>query len=99
MNGTESAKAKCNLLTVRYKAHYDKWNTESDDRKLFCNIYEQLSEALNAMSEVENLFVWSAFAKHFTAATKLMDEIAIRFCCKGKRFDGKCDHGCCNCHR
>lgn len=45
------------------------------DRRLFLNIYDQLIEALDEMSKIENSFIWDAFNESYQRETTLLDKI------------------------
>jgi hypothetical protein len=64
------------LVTEKY---YDKWVNETDDRKLFCNQYELIIEALEDLKNVNSILLLSSFNIEFSERLKEMEQIIKRF--------------------
>ncbi len=81
MDSKKTVETKKNLLVFHFGSYYNGWKAEevNDDRLLFCNMYDQLNDALDAMAKMKNNFVWSAFNKESKEQEKQMCEIVKRF--------------------
>ena len=75
----ESYKLKKRLLSLNYKKKAEEWKNETDDRRLFSNLYYMIDEALEEMKNVENNYIWCAFNKKFSEDIQTLDEILNRF--------------------
>lgn len=62
-----------------YKEKAEAWKDANDDRRIFSNTYYMMVEALEAMKEVDNLYVKRAFAKEFAIDLATLNEIENRF--------------------
>lgn len=85
MNSKKNAETKKQLLEFHFGRYYHRWTEEEqeqsigDDRNVFLRMYEQLVEAIEAMSKMNNSFVWVAFTKQMKEQEKEMCEIVKRF--------------------
>lgn len=59
--GKMSADLKRRYLKHNYEKCRKEYEGFNDDRRVFCNIYDILIEALNVMEKVDNNFIWVAF--------------------------------------
>ena len=76
----KSYETKMSLLKNVYGKKYHEWSGKyTDDRQLYCNLYEMLVEALEAIKNIENNFIWCAFNKEFKAELGIMHDIEERF--------------------
>ena len=77
----KSAEIKMNVFTGVFTKYYKQWDAEGvkDDRRVFCNMYEILKEALQASAEVTNNTIWVAFNEYFRKEERIMCEIVKRF--------------------
>lgn len=75
----EYADLKARILKRCFGKYHDEWADAEDDRYLVHSIYDQLMDALEAMENVNNSFVWCAFNRGFTAEWNVMAEIVERF--------------------
>jgi len=55
------------------------WDDKQDDRMLFCNIFDKLREAVDAMESVHNNTMWVAFNRLYSEDMARMDDIVHRF--------------------
>jgi len=76
---TAWVKKKLEYHEFKYKKIYDKWTEFNDDRRLFCNMYEIIRDAILAISEVDNNFVQVAFNHEENIKYETMDEIVNYF--------------------
>lgn len=77
----QRAELRRDLLKLRFQKQYEEWKKGwfCDDRLVFCNVYEILLEALDAMEKVDNSFVWVAFVRRFNEETQKLAEIKETF--------------------
>lgn len=85
MTSKQKAESKKNVLDFHFGRYYRLWiaeeevDTFNDDRNIFLRMYEQLSEAIDAMAKMNNSFVWVAFNGQMKEQEKEMCEIVKRF--------------------
>ena len=71
---------KKNLLKTNYSEQREEWKGVCyDDRRLYCDIFDMLTEALDDMQGVENNWVWAAFNEQFSKELKMLDQIKTNF--------------------
>lgn len=75
----KSANLKIELLKINYKKYREAWKDEQDDRLVFCNTYDMILEACEAMRSVTNNFIWVAFNKHYCEEEQLLKSIIEHF--------------------
>lgn len=78
LNG-EAMDTKIKLLNLRYGKCRKAWESTSDDRKVFCNIYDMLVEACECMKSVSNNLIHVAFNRQFKEEEETLKEILLRF--------------------
>lgn len=71
--------SKKRFLTKYYSYYRIKYARYLDDRRLFCNTYDLLSEALEEMRNLNSILLSCAFNDIFRKETELMDRIIHRF--------------------
>lgn len=78
---SEWASKKLDYMKFKYSKKYQKWIEEKhgDDRTLFCNIYNQIQDAINAVGSVNNNYVHVAMNKMIGADFETLDAIAEAF--------------------
>ena len=79
MDSKRRAELKASLLKLSFGKYHDEWVNAHDDRYLVHSIYNQLMDALEAMKDVSNHFVWCAFNREFITEWNEMAEIVGRF--------------------
>lgn len=62
-----------------YKEDAERWQNESDDRKLFSITYEKLVEAINSLPDEPHLTVCVAMNQYIRAEKDMMDSIREHF--------------------
>lgn len=69
------------VFEFTYGKAYSEWNEKNyhDDRLIFCNIYRMLLEAYDAMSTVENNYIWCAFNHEIEEDEKRLKRILKNF--------------------
>ena len=69
------------ILKTEFGKLYQAWNDPrpGDDRCIFCNLYEMLWDACEAMKGVENNLVRVAFDTQMKKEIETMQKIASRF--------------------
>ena len=95
LNG-EAMDTKIKLLNLRYGKYRKAWEGTSDDRKVFCNIYDMLVEACECMKSVRNNLIHVAFNRQFKEEEETLKEILQRFTEKkevGHEGHPECDTG------
>lgn len=75
----ESSTLKKRYLKLLFGKEREEYKNQKDDRGLFCNTYDILMEACNAMSNVENNTIWVAFNRYFNEEVEALEEIKERF--------------------
>lgn len=75
----KSANLKIELLKINYKKYRETWKDEQDDRLVFCNTYDMILEACEAMKSVTNNFIWVAFNEHYREEEQLLNDIIKHF--------------------
>lgn len=77
----KSANIKIECLKLNFEKQYKEWRTAGfkDDRWLFCNIYDLLMEATEAMRSVNSNYVWCAFNHEFSKDYDTLVAIKNRF--------------------
>ena len=75
----KSVEIKRNLLKLSFGDNRKEWEGLTDDRCIFCNIYDMLIESLEEMENVESNFVWCAFNEKFNEEFKTLKKIKQRF--------------------
>ena len=72
---------KIECLKLNFEKQYRAWKQQgvTDDRSLFCNVYDLLMEATEAMRSVDNSYVWCAFNHEFNKDYGTLKEIKDRF--------------------
>lgn len=73
------ARIRIKVLKNKYLSFREKWDNESDDRGLFCNMFDRLLEAEESMIGVKNNSVWCAWAHAAEEDEKTLDEIVSFF--------------------
>lgn len=63
----------------RYEEDAVRWEHESDDRRVFHNIYKNIVEALKSLPEEPHLWVCVAMNNLIAKETKTLDEIQKHF--------------------
>ena len=67
-------------LELMYGDLYTEWNGKyHDDRQIYCNIYNQMMEALEALNGMANVYVWVAVRHEMNRDEKVMREIEQKF--------------------
>lgn len=81
MNRKKHSETVKNMIEFHFGEYYRRWNEAGldDDRNIFVAMYDQLTEAADAMSKVDNSFVWIAFREKMKEQEKTMCEIVKRF--------------------
>lgn len=67
------------LLKLIYGDKAQQWAKETDDRKLFSNMYYILLEALQIASNIDNTFIRNAVLTQFKEERASMDKILEKF--------------------
>lgn len=75
----KSSKIKKRYLKLSFGKEREEYKNQTDDRGLFCNTYDILMEACEAMSNVENNTIWVAFNRYFRQEVETLEEIKQRF--------------------
>lgn len=80
-NVEKSVNIKIECLELNFEKQYKEWRAAGfkDDRLLFCNIYDLLMEATEAMRSVDNNYVWCAFNHEFEKDLNTLISIKGRF--------------------
>tara|TARA_R110002020_G_scaffold38762_1_gene116057 strand:+ start:295 stop:555 length:261 start_codon:yes stop_codon:yes gene_type:complete len=63
----------------KYRAFYEAWGNQRDDRKVFCNIYEQIVKANEHMKKVNCNYINVAMIKAQEEDEETMDSILSRW--------------------
>ena len=75
---------KIAVLEMEYGKKADEWNNiyppVSDDRRVYINIYHQLIEAVQSLTDNPNTIVCVAMNRYITEEKKTLDEIKEAFC-------------------
>lgn len=75
---------KLAVLEMEYSKKADEWNNlyppVSDDRRVYINIYHQLIEAVQSLTDNPNTIVCVAMNRYITEEKKTLDEIKKVFC-------------------
>lgn len=74
-NISESANAKRTLLRYYFGKKREEYKGFTDDRQVFCNIYDMLMQSLDEMEKVENNYIWVAFNKAYREDFNTLKEI------------------------
>ncbi|MCC8163488.1 MAG: hypothetical protein LIO86_10110 [Lachnospiraceae bacterium] len=78
--GKKKVQIKRDCLELNYGVQYRRWKgVHCDDRQLFCNVYEMLAEALDAMEGVDNTLIWIGFNTQYEKEMKILADIQERF--------------------
>lgn len=75
----KSADIKRQHLSFQFGKLRNQFECFNDDRKVFCNIYDMLMEAIDAMAIVENNLIWVAFNNEYRKEYSTLQSIADRF--------------------
>lgn len=75
----KSAELKRNILRLNFGKMRKQFDCFDDDRKVFCNTYDMLMEAINAMETIENNLIWIAFNNQYHKEYSELQSIADRF--------------------
>ena len=71
-------------LEMEYGKKAEEWNNfyppVSDDRRVYINIYHQLIEAVQSLTDNPNTIVCVAMNRYITEEKKTLDEIKEAFC-------------------
>ena len=70
---------KRQYMDCKFKKYRKMWEDKRDDRMLFCNIFDKLREAVDAMESVHNNTIWVAFNRLYHEDMDRMDDIVYRF--------------------
>ncbi len=74
----------------KFKAYYDAWQNESDDRALFCRLYESILEECENMKKVKSNYINVAFNRLVKEDEEMMNEIVSFFTGETTRsYDGE----------
>lgn len=75
---------KIAVLEMEYGKKADEWNNiyppVSDDRRVYINIYHQLIEAVQSLTDNPNTIVCVAMNRYIIEEKKTLDEIKEAFC-------------------
>ena len=75
---------KIAVLEMEYGKKADEWNNlyppVSDDRRVYINIYHQLVEAVQSLTDNPNTIVCVAMNRYIAEEKKTLDEIKKVFC-------------------
>lgn len=75
---------KITVLEMEYGKKADEWNNlyppVSDDRRVYINIYHQLIEAVQSLTDNPNNIVCVAMNRYINEEKKTLDEIKKVFC-------------------
>lgn len=78
LNG-EAMDTKIKLLGLRYGKYRKAWEDTTDDRKVFCNMYDMLIGACECMKSVGNNLIHVAFNRQFEDEERSLEKIVQRF--------------------
>ena len=70
---------KLRVFNSIYGEYRKAYEGQHDDRGLYCNMFDIMTEALEAMRKVKNNTIWVAFNHHFREEQKTMCEIVKHF--------------------
>lgn len=72
---------KLSYFEFFYGDNYKTWKELDlhDDRRLYCNIYEQVVDAINSLDDSPVVFVCVAMNKHIEEQENIMDRIISVF--------------------
>lgn len=80
---------KLSFLKGKYQKHADKWqNIKSDDRGVFCNIYNMIIKAIESLPDEPDNYVAVAMNHEINHDRETMDEILAYFTGKAPRKYG-----------
>lgn len=67
----------CYEMLMKYQNTYYNWKdgNYSDYRRLFCNMYAMLREAVLELKDVDSIYIWNIFVKEFNKDCKLLDDL------------------------
>ena len=75
---------KLAVLEMEYGKKAEEWNNlyppVSDDRRVYINIYHQLIEAVQSLTDNQNTIVCVAMNRYINEEKKTLDEIKEVFC-------------------
>lgn len=71
---------KIDYFKLFYEDTYKGWHEKHvDDRQLFCNMYEQILEALESVKEIDNAYIKVAINHKLKKDSEILDNIMSRF--------------------
>lgn len=74
-----SYEVKKKFMKAIYEPNYIEWKDKyHDDRLVYCNTYEMIMEALEAIKNIDNSLVWCGFNKIFNEEIEMLDDINER---------------------
>lgn len=70
-----------NYIKGKYQKQADKWGSEAyrDDRKLYCNMYGMIIEALEFLTDETPILIKSALIEKIDENAKVLDRILKKF--------------------
>ena len=74
-------RSKLSYLEFFYGSEYKSWKDldTHDDRRLYCNTYEQIIDAINSLDDDPHNFVCVAMNKYIEEQENMMDRIIANF--------------------
>lgn len=77
----EAVDLKLSVLYGVFHRYYKEWNDQGvkDDRRVFCNLYEIIQEALRTSTTITNNTIIVALNEHIRKDERTMCEIVKRF--------------------
>lgn len=85
MKKNETA-TKIEALEMEFREYRDMWSDCCDDRKVFCNVFDLLEEAIYDMEIVSNIYIRVAFNEKFSQDWNSLEKIVSRFTGKEPAF-------------
>ena len=71
---------KARVFKNKYEAYYNRWNgVRSDDRGLFCRLYEIVIEEMENMKKIKSNYINVAFNRSVEKESETMDDIVGYF--------------------
>lgn len=75
-----SYKVKKEFMKHIYESNYIEWKDKYHDERLeYCNTYEMIMGALEAIKNINNNLVWHGFDRIFYEVIEMLDVIKERF--------------------
>lgn len=66
-------------LKLSFEKERNEYEKYTDDRRVFCNIYDMIMESLDVMETVDNDYIWCAFYEKYNEDFATLKEIKERF--------------------